>query len=159
MKHPGRHPVTGMALPNVNPDQGAGATTGGTPIDPFYALGGRWNWRAAQAIVESATGIRLIPYDAVYRTRTLGTTTVNVNRFTPANDLVLMPPPEVMQDISDLGFGMTLTSPHPAGNWTSGFYEWEKDHGQDPWHIDRGTGIKCFPIFPHLEYTYSMVIY
>jgi hypothetical protein len=55
-----------------------------------------------------------------------------------------------------IGFGATLTSPHPEGNWTSGFYEWERDTGPDPWGFDRGNGIKAFPVMPHMELSYAM---
>jgi hypothetical protein len=55
-----------------------------------------------------------------------------------------------------LGFGKTLTSPHPEGNWQSGFYEWERET-EDPWGTDRGTGIKAFPVFPYMQYTFTMI--
>jgi hypothetical protein len=58
-------------------------------------------------------------------------------------------------DDTQIGFAKTLTSPHPAGNWSSGFYEWEKDYGNDPWGYDVGTGIKAFPIFLHMDLTVS----
>lgn len=145
--------ITGLAVANVNPS----ATTGGTPIDPKYLISG-WGWRAAQAIVEQATGITLTPYDAVYRQRPLGSTVMDVRRFSAEDDIVFLPPESVINEISDLGFGSMMTSPHAAGNWSSGFYTWEKDHGQDPWQIDRGTGIKAFPVFPHMEFSYSMTV-
>lgn len=44
-----------------------------------------------------------------------------------------------------LGLGNVLSSPHPEGNWTAGFYEWEQER-KDPWGYDQGTGIKAFPV-------------
>ena len=41
---------------------------------------------------------------------------------------------------------------------TPGFYAWEKDYGQDPWGYALGTGIKAFPVFPHMELTYNMKV-
>jgi hypothetical protein len=52
---------------------------------------------------------------------------------------------------------LTLTSPHPEGNWQPGYYEWE-DEQRDPWMQVRGTGIKAFPVFPYMEYTYTMTV-
>jgi hypothetical protein len=138
---------SGLAIPQIT-------GTGGTPVDPKYLIDG-WNWQAAAAVVQAQSGITLLPYDAVYRTRTLTTKTTVVNRFTDERDIVLLPPSSIISEISELGFGKMLTSPHPAGNFTSGFYEWERDT-IDPWSHDMGTGIKAFPVFPHLEFSYHM---
>ena len=48
-----------------------------------------------------------------------------------------------------------LTSPHPEGNWQPGFYEWEQET-KDPWGLNRGTGVKAFPVFPHMDLTFTM---
>jgi len=105
--------------------------------------------------VEAATGVKILPYDAVYRTRAIGSKTMVVNRFSDERDILFMPPRAVIDGISDLGFGATLTSPHPEGNFTHGFYEWETET-KDPWQTVRGTGIKGFPVYPHLEMSYVM---
>lgn len=113
----------------------------------------------AVAIIEQMTGIRFNLYEAVYRTRAIGSNTVVNNPFLSENKIVFLPGQEYISEIDDtLGFAKTLTSPHPEGNWTSGYYEWEKDTGPDPWGHDMGTGIKAFPVFPHLEYTYVMEV-
>ena len=138
---------SGVAIPQLT-------GTGGTPVDPKYLIDG-WSWQAAVSIVQAYTGVTLLPYDAVYRTRTLGSTTTTVNRFTDDRDIVFLPPQSIIDEISDLGFGRTLTSPHPEGNFTAGFYEWERDT-VDPWSHDMGTGIKAFPVFPHMELSYHM---
>lgn len=128
--------------------------TGGTPVDPKYLID-NWGWQAAAAVVQAQTGVTLIPYDAVYRTRGSGPGYITVNRFTDERDVVFLPPANVINEISEVGFGQMLTSPHPAGNFTSGFYEWERET-VDPWSHDMGTGIKAFPIFPHLQYSFSL---
>jgi hypothetical protein len=129
-----------------------GAGQVGAP-DLLYATTG-WSPNAARAVVESSAEIRLREYDAVYRTRPIGSNTVTANRFSPVNRLVLLPRPEDLSEIATtrIGFAKTLTSPHPEGNWTSGFYEWEQST-KDPWGQDVGNGIKMFPVFPHMEYT------
>ena len=136
--------------------QRLGLVVGGTPsapLDPNYLVQA-WSNEAALQAVEAATGIRFTVYDSVYRTRALGSSTIVNTRFSPEKKILLMPEEADMGEINDLeiGFGKTLTAPHPEGNFTSGFYEWE-DETRDPWMHWRGTGIKAFPVFPQLEYT------
>lgn len=121
--------------------------------DLLYATTG-WSPNAARAVVEASTDISFVEYDAVYRTRPIGSNTVTANRFTPVNRLILLPRMEDLAEIATtkIGFGKTLTSPHPEGNWASGFYEWERST-VDPWGQDVGNGVKMFPVFPHMEYT------
>lgn len=137
---------------------GLAVASGGTKLDPNYLIDG-WGPEAAKAVFERATGIKLVEYDAVYRTRVLGTTTTVNNRFMAEDKIVFLPSDADISELSDteIGFAKTLTSPHAEGNFTSGFYEWERDT-VDPWSHDRGTGIKAFPVFPHLETTYCMQV-
>lgn len=156
----------------INP----GAT--GTKIDLNYVMPG-FSQQAAIDIVEAATGVRFVAYDSIYRTRAIGSTTWVNNRFTPDNKIYFLPGdaelsgsgalagkqnlvsfnPSVtgLMDDTDIGFGKMLTSPHPEGNWASGYYEWEEEK-HDPWMTVRGTGIKAFPVFPYMEYTYVMSV-
>lgn len=125
-----------------------------SPIDPKYLIDG-WSPQAAQVLIENATGITFIEYDAVYRTRPVGSNTVTNNRFLPQNQVIFLPDEADIAEFDDtqIGFAKTLTSPHPAGNWTPGFYEWEREYGVDPWGYDVGTGIKAFPVFLHMDKT------
>lgn len=131
---------------------------GGTRIDPNYLMEG-WGPDAAQAVIERATGVQFIVYDSVYRTRPVGSQTWTNNRFLSDNKIYFLPEPGAMTEIddTDIGFAKTLTSPHPEGDWTSGYYEWE-DEKRDPWMHIRGTGLKAFPVFPYLEYSYTMTV-
>ncbi len=135
---------------------------GATPLmgDPRYLIDG-WGPNAALAIVQQQTGMTFMEYDSVYRTRAVGSNTVTLNRYVPENRVIFLPDEADINEFDEtgLGLGRFLTSPHPAGNWTSGFYEWEKEFGVDPWGLDAGTGIKTFPVFPNMQYTYSMDIY
>jgi len=135
---------------------GIAGATGGVPVDPKYLIDG-WGVEAAVAVIERATGVTFTPYDAVYRTRPIGSKTVTVNRFADESKIVFLPPTDALADISELGFGATLTSPHPEGGWGSGYYEWERST-VDPWGHDKGNGIKMFPVLPHLEYSYVMKV-
>jgi hypothetical protein len=130
---------------------GSGAVVAG---DPRYLIDG-WGKEAAVAVLERATGVVFTAYDSVYRTRPIGSTTVTNNRFLAQNKIVFLPDEADLSQVDDtqIGFASTLTSPHPAGDWGSGFYEWEKEFGVDPWGLDMGTGIKAFPVFPFLEYS------
>lgn len=134
---------------------GAAYDAAGTPSAPdlLYATTG-WSPNAARAVVEASTDVTLREYDAVYRTRPIGSNTVTANRFLPQTRLILLPKMEDLAEIAttQIGFGKTLTSPHPEGNWTSSYYEWERST-VDPWGQDVGNGIKMFPVFPHLQYT------
>ena len=138
-----------------------GLVVGGTPSSPIdmnYVVGG-WNPAAALARVEAATGVQFQTYDSVYRTRPIGGTTTTNNRFLPQNKIVFLPDTGQISELEDgdgLGFGKTLTSPHPEGNWQAGFYEWERET-EDPWGTDRGTGVKAFPVFPYMQYTFTML--
>lgn len=133
---------------------------GGTPsvpLDPNYLGLAGYNPQGALATVEAATGVKFTVYNGIYRTRAIGSQTYANNRFTPDDQVIFYPSANQLQDIddTDIGFAKTLTSPHPEGNWQSGYYEWE-DSTKDPWMQVRGTGIKAFPIFPYMELTYTM---
>lgn len=132
---------------------------GGTPnvtLDPNYLGLAGYNPQGALAIVSQATGIQFTVYDAVYRTRPIGGTTFTNNRFVSDDKVILFPGEGDLGEIDDteIGFAKTLTAPHPEGNWSSGYYEWEAEKS-DPWLQVRGTGIKAFPVFPYMEYTFS----
>jgi hypothetical protein len=131
--------------------------TPSSPLDPNYLGLAGYNPQGALATVSAATGINFTIYDAVYRTRPIGGTTFTNNRFTSDDKVILLPTEGELGEIDDtaIGFAKTLTSPHPEGNWSSGYYEWE-DTTKDPWMHVRGTGIKAFPVFPYMEYTYTM---
>ena len=136
---------------------GMAGGTGALPIDPNYLIDG-WGPNAAQAVVERATGLQFIEYDSVYRTRPVGSTVITNNRFMSDKKIYFLPDPADVAELDDMiGFGKTLTSPHPEGNWQPGYYEWEQDT-KDPWGLDRGAGVKAFPVFPHLEWTYTMTV-
>ena len=142
---------TGLVLnPGVTPTMG----------DPRYLIDG-WGPNAAIAIVQQQTGLTFVEYDSVYRTRNIGSTAVTLNRYVPENRVIFLPEESDINEFDEtgLGLGRFLTSPHPAGNWTSGFYEWEKEFGVDPWGLDAGTGIKTFPVFPHMDKTYTYDAY
>jgi len=104
-------------------------------------------------------GITFNVYDSVYRTRAIGSTVWQNNRFFSDNKILLLPDEQQLQQIDDteIGFAKTLTSPHPEGNWASGYYEWE-DEKRDPWIHVRGSGIKAFPVFPFMQYSAVMVV-
>ena len=131
--------------------------TPSSPLDPNYLGLSGYNPQGALAIVAAATGIDFTIYDAVYRTRPVGSTSWTNNRFVADDKVILFPTEADLGEIDDtqIGFAKTLTSPHPEGNWSSGWYEWENE-SQDPWLHTRGSGIKAFPVFPYMEYTYVL---
>jgi hypothetical protein len=139
---------------------GAAYTQAGTATAPDlnYLLDG-WGPDAARQVVENATGVQFILDDSVYRTRAVGSKTIVNTRFFPDNLMVFLPNTEDMNEIDDteIGFGKTLTSPHPEGQFTPGFYEWERST-VDPWGQDAGTGVKAFPVFPHMDLTYAVQV-
>ncbi len=133
--------------------------TPSSPLDPNYLGLSGYTPQGALAIVEQATGVKFTIYDSVYRTRALGSTTFTNVRFTDKRLVTLFPAEGDLGEIDDtkVGFAKTLTSPHPEGNWQSGWYEWE-DTEKDPWQHVRGTGVKAFPVFPYLEYTSTLKV-
>jgi hypothetical protein len=118
-----------------------------------------WGPNAAVELVQRATGVTFMENDSVYRTRAMGSTTVTTNRFFPEDRILFLPDESDINEFDDtpLGFGKVLTSPHPEGLWQSGFYEWETEK-RDPWGQDRGTGVKAFPILPHMDLTVAVDI-
>lgn len=125
--------------------------------NPLYTVAG-WGDAEAQAAIERQTSMTFIEYDSVYRTRPLGSNVMTNNRFTRDTSVIFLPSTSTVDELDDaIGFGKTLTSPHPEGNWQSGFYEWERST-VDPWGYDVGTGVKAFPVFPHLDLTYVMTV-
>ena len=133
---------------------GLAAAVVGSSKDLKYSIP-NWGVDAAVAVIEAATGVQFSIYEGTYKTRELGTKTWNINRFAAEEQVLFLPAAEDMADVSEFGFGATLTSPHAEGNFTPGFYEWERST-VDPWGQDMGTGIKAFPVYPHLEYSYVM---
>lgn len=136
----------------VNPAQ--------TDIDMNY-LGGGVTPQAAIAYIQEQTGITFETYDASIRTRAFGATkaSAQIVRFMPEDCVILMPDASGLAefDATEIGFAKTLTSPHPEGNWSSGFYEWEQET-TDPWMFVRGTGIKAMSVFPYLQYTHTLKV-
>lgn len=127
-----------------------------TQSDLPYILDG-WGPQAAVDAVQRQTALTFIEYDSGYRTKPFGQNVApTFNRFIPENRVIFLPDDaEISQiDTSPIGFGKVLTSPHVMGNNTSGFYEWE-DSTTDPWGEYKGTGIKAFPVFPHLEFSWT----
>lgn len=132
---------------------GAGGVVG---ADPYYLIPG-YGPQYAIDLIKEQTGIDFIVYDSVYRTRAIGATSITNTRFMPENRVIFLPDEAQLSEFDDteIGFAKTLTSPHPEGQWAPGYYEWEKDTGPDPWGTDRGTGIKAFPVFLHLDKTFT----
>jgi hypothetical protein len=124
-------------------------------FDPNYMSSG-YGPEGARALFAQQTGLTVIEYDSVYQTRAIGSQTTVNQRFTSDDRLILLPDQqdliELGIDDTEIGFGKMLTSPHPEGNWSPGWYEWE-DAQKDPWMQVRGTGIKAFPVFPYMKYT------
>lgn len=131
-----------------------GDTVAGDNIDPYYALR-NFGMDAVVAKVQAATGVRIVTYDAGIRTRAWGTNTLGFTRNMTEGKVILLPAQADIDALSDtdFGFAATLTSPHPEGGFTPGFYSWEEEE-KDPWRVTVGTGIKAFPVMPHMEYTY-----
>ena len=124
------------------------------PLDVNYLSLRGYSAEGALKMLEEATGVTFEIYDAFYRSRPFGSTVTQNVRFVGEDKVILYPSQDLLGEIDDteIGFAKTLTSPHPEGNFTPGFYEWE-DETKDPWMHVRGSGIKAFPIFPYLKYT------
>lgn len=134
-------------------------TSGGTTVDPKYLIDG-WGPAAAIDVVQRATGLTFIEYDSVYRTRPIGSTTTTNNKFLSDNKIYFLPDEADLAEFAEteIGFAKMLTAPHVAGDWSPGFYEWEYEYGVDPWGYDVGSGVKAFPVFPHMDLTYTCVV-
>ncbi len=117
--------------------------------NPFYLFNNRFGIQQATETLANATDMEWYVYDAVYRTRPFGSTAFTNTRFSDPKTVYLFPGDGEIINYSGYGNGMglgaLLTSPHPEGNWTPGFYEWEQER-KDPWGYDQGTGIKAFPV-------------
>lgn len=134
-----------------------GDTVAGDNIDPYYAMRG-YGLEAVKAKFQAATGISIVTYDAGRRTRAWGSSTLGFTRNMTEGKVICLPTQGDLAELNDteFGFAATLTSPHPEGGFTPGFYSWQEEE-VDPWRLTIGTGIKAFPVMPHLEYTYTFV--
>jgi len=138
----------------------AGSTGAPTASDLPYLLEG-YGPQFAVDLIERQTGIKFIEYDSGYRSKpdfsAIPNPTITFNRFLPENRLVFLPDEAQIRefDSSPIGFGKMMTSPHSMGNGAAGFYEWEQET-TDPWGRNIGTGIKTFPLFPHMELSYTL---
>lgn len=126
---------------------------GGSNVDPAYVMEG-WGPQAAIDIIERETGVRFIVNDNIYRARNMKTGVTTNVRYVPRDQVIFLPSESSLNlvDNTDIGFAKTLTSPHPMGNFTPGFYSWEAEQ-TDPWQHVIGSGVKAFPIFPHMDKT------
>lgn len=140
----------------VNSDKWA-VRTGFAPsanVDPLYAISG-WGPKAAIQLVQDECEITLIINDNVFRQRNTATGVISNVRYLAQDEVLFLPNMSQLADYDDteLGFGKMLTSPHPMGNFQPGFYAWETE-STDPWERYVGTGVKAFPVLPHMELTY-----
>lgn len=121
---------------------------------PYLAPG--FGPSAAAEIIQRETGVQFIEYDAVFRSKVLGENRFVQQRFNPVDRVIFLPDEAQVNEYNntELGFGRTLTSPHPMGNFTPGFYAWEQET-TDPWGHDIGSGVKAFPVFPAMETTFT----
>lgn len=128
---------------------------GGSNVDPAYVMEG-WGPQAAVEIIERETGVKFIVNDNVYRARNMTTGVTTNARYVPQDQVIFLPSEQSLNlvDNTDIGFAKTLTSPHPMGNFTPGFYSWEAEQ-TDPWQHVIGSGVKAFPIFPHMDKTFT----
>lgn len=127
----------------------------GANVDPNYVLDG-WGPQVATDIVQRETGVQFIVNDNIFRARNMQTGVVTNTRYIPEDEVIFLPSEEsiALVDGTGIGFAKTLTSPHPMGNFTSGFYTWEAEQ-TDPWQHVIGSGIKAFPVFPFMNKTFS----
>lgn len=135
----------------------AGVRTSDTDFDVNYIGGLSNEW--ALSLLRNGTNMEWTTYDSVYRTRPIGSQTTTNVRFSPEDHVLFLPNEADLGEIDDteLGFGKTLTSPHPEGNWQSGFYEWEQEK-RNPWLHEKGSGVKAFPVLPYMKYTRTMKV-
>lgn len=132
--------------------------TGFTPaagVDPKYVLEG-WGPQAAIDIVQRECDITMEVYDSVFRQRNPLTGVIQNIRYLPEDEVLFLPNTAQLAayDDTELGFGKMLTSPHPMNDFKAGWYAWETET-TDPWERYIGTGIKAFPVLPHMELTYK----
>lgn len=136
---------------------GPASTSGLTQADIPYLING-WGPQVAIDIVKAQTGVEFIEYDSGYRSKPdFSNAAPTFNRFLPEDRVIFLPDDASIRefDSSPIGFGKMMTSPHTMGNGAAGFYDWEQST-TDPWGRNIGTGVKMFPLFPHMELSYTM---
>ncbi|AKC02747.1 major capsid protein [Gordonia phage Gmala1] len=127
-------------------------------VDPKYVLEG-WGPKAAIDIIQRECDVELIINDNVFRQRNPLTGVIQNVRYQPENEVLFLPNEAQIAayDDTELGFGKILTSPHPMNDFNPGWYAWETET-TDPWVRFVGTGIKAFPVLPHMELTYKWTV-
>lgn len=127
-------------------------------VDPRYVMEG-WGPQAAIDIIQRETGVTFYVNDNVFRARNQLTGEITNTRYLPQDKVLFLPAEQSINlvDNTGIGFGKTLTSPHPMGNFTAGFYAWEAEQ-TDPWQHVIGSGVKAFPVFPHMDKTFDVSV-
>ncbi|UJD20654.1 major capsid protein [Gordonia phage Niagara] len=143
----------------VRAGMGVAGSTGAPEASDLPYVVNNWGPQVAIDLVKAQTGIEFIEYDSGYRSKNpfdpYGA--VTFNRYLPENRIIFLPSEASIRefDSSPIGFGKMMTSPHTMGGNAPGFYDWEQET-TDPWGRNIGTGIKAFPLFPHMELSYTM---
>ncbi|MDN5746336.1 MAG: major capsid protein, partial [Nocardioidaceae bacterium] len=137
---------------------GLGPNSGVDGDDMNYLLPG-WGPQAAVDRIAQETGLVFTVSDNVMRTRSVGSTSFTNTRYFPQDQVIFLPDEAEISayDDTEIGFAKTLTSPHPMADWQTGFYSWERET-TDPWGHDIGTGVKAFPVFAHMDLSYTMKV-
>jgi len=115
------------------PRSGLATPAGAVSTDINYLIS-NFDPSVARSIVEQATGLNVIEYEAKWNSRPIGSTTNTRNRFVPENQAIFIVDMASAGELigTEIGFGKTLTSPHAENGFQSGFYAWEQS-GVDPW--------------------------
>jgi hypothetical protein len=131
--------------------------TGALPVDPNYLING-WGPQAAIEVVQRQTNLQFIEYDSVYRTRPSARTRSPTTGSSPTTRSTSSRTrgPQPSSGGGDAGLRQDAHLPAPRGQLAARLLRVGAGHGPDPWGVDMGTGVKAFPVFPHMDLTYTM---
>lgn len=104
----------------------------------------------AKTIVQDNTGLKIRIYDSTY-TNEAGTT---VTRFLAENKIIMLPSTDILPE----GVGKTARVAHPLSGYTQGYYSWTEEK-KDPYGIEGGVGLDCFPMITHPEALLNAIVY
>lgn len=100
-------------------------------------------------------GHTIVPYGATYSYRTYSadgkTYTSTRTRFLGANQVIIFPS-AMAGELGDLA-----VAPSMANNWNASKFTWRTER-TNPWVVEVGVGINCFPRLKHPEAVYSYAV-
>ena len=109
------------------------------------------NKKRAMEIIEENTGLKIELYDSTY---TDESNSDAITRFLPKNIVIMLP----SKNVVPAGLGFMARASHPLNDFKPGYYTWTEEV-KDPYGIEGGVGMDCFPAITQPEAFFTADVY